>query len=175
MVPKFNSEIDVQNERGGGGREGLGWSMAVWEMLKWNCTIGTGRFPLYLDSINIVSIALDRICSFWCRAILRVPSIHSKLFTFLTFIWRFCAGGCSLAAMKCILKPEGLRSSGLLLHLNRIGILLCVLFYVLWGSVPPKSMPISSLTVFWPLSSQPCHPLTSYHQRGWVLSLSWSK
>ena len=144
--------------KGGRGAGGGGWSTAVWEMLKWNCTIGPGRLPLYLDSINIVSIALDRICNFWCRAILRV---HSKLFTFLTFIWRFCAGGCSLAAMKCILKPEGLRSSGLLLHLNRIGILLSVLFYILWFSFPPKSMPISSpLTVFLPMSSlSPTHLL----------------
>ena len=150
-----------------------GWSTAVWEMLKWNCTIGTGRFPLYLDSINIVSIALDRICNFWCRAILRVPSIHSKLFTFLTFIWRFCAGGCSLAAMKCILKPEGLRSSGLLLHLNRIGILLCVLFMFFEILFPQSPCQFLLSQFFDPC--QPCHPPTSYHQRGWVLSLSWSK
>ena len=138
-----------------------GGSTAVWKMLKQNCTIGTGRLSLYLYSINIVSIALDRICSFWCRAISRVSPIHSKLFTFLTFIWRSCAGGCSLAAMKCILKPEGLRSSGLLRHLKRIGILLSVLFDVLWFSFPPKSMPISSpLTVFLPMSSlSPTHLL----------------
>ena len=33
-------------------------------------------------------------------------------------------------------------------------------FYVLWDSVPPKSMPISSLTVFWPMSTlSPTHLL----------------